>query len=110
MSLILERRDLIIDLLQRASRLDDVLRIVARVVDDLRRRGPDRYRQRQQRQGHRGGKKSRPDANMFGGHDVTSTLVKLGMRSAAHSKPRSASQVSTKASRPNSASTRSIAT
>ena len=42
---------------------------------------------------------------MFGGHDVTSTIGQVGNEIGGPARPRSASQASTKASRPNSAST-----
>ena len=102
--------NLVVDLLKLARRREHVLREVVGIENDplrgdrCRRQGRDRQCQR-----NRCGSCGMHAARLVGDHDCLSRFGRLGMRSAAQARPRSASQAAVKASRPCSASTRSIA-
>ena len=92
--LILQRRDLIIDLLQRAGGCQHVLRIIVRVEhNDLRRRRRWHEADSECDQTCRGETTDR-------GHDFSPSAGRSGMISAAQARPRCFSQALTKPARP----------
>ena len=101
--LVVQHLDLVVDLLQLTRGREHALRVVVGIEHDPlrggRRRGDD------ERKGD--GACPCQGAELF--HGEISRFERLGMRSAAQARSRSVSQASTKASRPCSARSRSIA-